>query len=201
MSGYLEEKRKIYYESFRVNVKESNETLRTINTQLIFFATAIFSLSFIIFQNEQILKSLLFFDKIILILIWLSLGFSVYFGISQFFKDYEFFKKFTIFNSKMLVLLKDEKYLDIFKNKYNLINNKTDNNEELNNVFNEIALLMIEKRERDNLKIKNFSTSTKLFKLQAWSVYFSLVLIFIFFVTNFNLIAEIFNYFKVLFGQ
>jgi len=82
-------------------VRESNNSIRELNKQLIIFATAVISISLLIFQNLNTIFDPTICDKYILSIIWALLGFSVFFGIKQFITDYYFFTEWTKFYSTL----------------------------------------------------------------------------------------------------
>ena len=102
MDKNLDNFRKIHEEALKYSQVEGNETFRELNKTLIIFATAILSFSLFIFLNTDIVKTINFYEKIILVSIWLLLGLSILAGIKQFFEDYNFFKSHVNFNSAVV---------------------------------------------------------------------------------------------------
>jgi len=137
MDKYLEKVRKIHIEALKSSQQEGNETFRGLNIQLIFIAAAILSFSLLIFLDKDITGQLIIFNKYLLILTWVLLGLSVFFGILQFYVTYNFFKD----HSKIQAFLVDKlgNDLEIKKIKESLNIYTEEQEEKMNKIYESIV--------------------------------------------------------------
>lgn len=151
MGEYLEKVKKIHIEGLRSSQQEGNETFKELNIQLIFIAAAILSFSLLIFLNGDIINRLNNYEKYILILTWIFLGFSVLFGIIQFFVTYDFFKKHFWIEDFLIKILQNDNKIDQIKKELNIYTKEQE--KEMNETYEGIVdKLVYEKIKEEAIK-------------------------------------------------
>ena len=179
MGKYLEKLEKIHREDLKTSQQEGNETFRGLNIQLIFFAAVILSFSLLIFLNKDITSQLIICNKYLLILTWILLGLSVFFGILQFYVTYNFFKDHS--NIQVFLVNKLGNDLEIEKIKESLNIYSKEQEEEMENTYSGIVNKLVYEKAKE-MAIKKYPNilpepPTRYIKIQTFLIILSMALL------------------------
>ena len=179
MDKYLEKVEKIHIEALKTSQQEGNETFRGLNIQLIFFAAVILSFSLLIFLNKDITSQLIIFNKYLLILTWILLGLSVFFGILQFYVTYNFFKDHSKIQTFLVGKLGNELEIEKIKKSLNIYSKEQE--KEMENTYSGIVNKLVYAKAKD-MAIEKYSnilpeSPTKYIKVQTFLIILSVALL------------------------
>ena len=179
MDKYLEKVEKIHIESLKTNQQEGNETFRGLNIQLIFFAAVILSFSLLIFLNKDITGQLTIFNKCLLILTWILLGLSVFFGILQFYVTYNFFKDHSKIQAFLVNKLGNDVEIKKIKESLNIYSE--DKEKEMENIYSGIVNKLVYEKAK-GMAIEKYpnilpESSTIYTKVQTFLIILSMTLL------------------------